>query len=159
MKKTLIYCGLILMLGCLTSVAWADYYSRQFGDMDLSRDDFVDLEEYRYYVSGATIEAFKTIDFNQDEKIDFFEWVEFQEKDYPFKSRRGFNYKGQTGNWHVDRHGNRHKGNHRYYHRHLYDCCYDHRYDGWPRHHCGMYWESCGCCMSGGLAISAGIRK
>ena len=159
MKKILMYCGLIFMLCCLKGVAFADYYSRQFGDMDLSYDDFVNIEEYRYYVSGATIKAFRKIDANQDEKIDFFEWVEFQEKDYPFKSRRGFKYKGKSGNWHVDRHGNRYKSKHRYYHRHRHDCCYDHRYDCWHRNHYGMHWGHCHSCVRGGLAVSVGIGK
>lgn len=159
MKKTLVYFSIILMLFCLHGMAWADYYSRQFGDMDLSRDDFVNFEEYKYYVSRATIEAFRKIDANQDEKIDFFEWVEFQEKDYPFESRRGFKYEGQSGNWHVDRHGNRYKSKHCHYHLHWHDCCYDYRYDCWHRHDCRAHWGHCHSCVGRGLAISVGIGK
>lgn len=147
------------MLGCLNNVAWADYYSRQFGDMDLSRDDYVNFDEYRYYAADATMKAFRKIDVNQDQKIDFFEWVEYQKKDYPFKSRRGFNYKGQSGNWHVDRHGNHYKSTHRYKCRHLYDCCYDYRYDCWHRYRYGTHGGSCHGCLREGLAVSVGIGK
>jgi len=151
LKKWGMVLGVVFVLGCLQGVAFADYYSREFGDMDANHDDFVSFEEYRFYVTYATIETFKEIDTNTDETIDFFEWVEFQEKNDPFESKRGFKYKGKTGTWTIDRHGNRHKGRFGSYYRRRHDCrldhwygyrhdrWFDHRYGPWRRHHHGFF--------------------
>jgi hypothetical protein len=135
----------LVLVGCSSNgLASDDYYSRQFGDMDASYDDYVDFDEYRYYVSGATLDAFRKIDTSQDEKIDFFEWVEYQESQYPFESKRSFKYKGKSGIWYKDRYGNRYKDTYGSYcaprcdYRH--DYYYNHWHDPWPRHRYGYYW-------------------
>ena len=109
MKKPLLFIGILLVLGCLNSLAHADYYSREFGDMDTSYDDFVNFEEYRYYNLGATVEAFERIDTDHDKKIDFYEWVEYQESQNPFKSKSEFRYNGKNGVWYIDRDQNRYR--------------------------------------------------
>ena len=150
LKKLGMVLAIVFVLGCLQGVAFAGYYSREFGDMDANRDDFVNFEEYRFYVTYATVEAFQEIDTNTDQTIDFFEWVEFQEKQDPAKYEREFTYKGRTGTWTIDRHGNRYKhtSGSCYRHRHVYrpyywhgywhDRWYDHRYGPWRRHHLGF---------------------
>ena len=45
MKKAAIVLGLTLILGYLNAPALADYYSREFGDMDANYDDYVDFDE------------------------------------------------------------------------------------------------------------------
>ena len=152
MKKTVIILGLTLMLACLNSVASAEYFSREFGDMDANHDDYVDFDEYRYYIPEATVDEFKKIDTSKDKKIDFFEWVAYQESREPFESKRSFTYRGQSGIWHVDSHGNRyHEAYGSYYrpwcgywsdYRYNYrrDYGYDPWYDPWYRHRFGYYW-------------------
>jgi hypothetical protein len=63
MKKYWIILKLsVILAGCsLNGLASADYYSQQFGDMDASYDDYVDFDEYRYYVSGATVDLSRNV--------------------------------------------------------------------------------------------------
>ena len=144
MRKAAMFLGIIFVLCSFNGLASADYYSRQFGDMDASCDDYIDFDEYRYYISGATVDAFRKIDTSQDEKIDFFEWVGYQESQYPFESKRGFKYKGKSGIWYVDRYGNRYKDTYGSYCAHRCNYWPDYRYnpwhDPWPRHRYGYYW-------------------
>jgi hypothetical protein len=131
---------LVVALGpeCLKSLAYADYYSLEFGDMDANHDDFVNFDEYRYYISRASYEAFRKIDTNQDETIDFFEWVAHQEKQSPFESREEFRYKGKNGVWYMDRNGNRYMDRDEYYFRQQPDCRPNYWHGHWPnywRHH------------------------
>ena len=133
MNKTLMLVLVVLLVpGCLKSFAYAGYYSREFGDMDANHDDYVDFDEYRYYLSGASSETFKKVDTNQDERIDFFEWVAHQEKQYPFESGRGFLYKGKNGVWYMDRNGNRYRNRDEYCFRSRPDCRPDYWQDHWP---------------------------
>lgn len=157
MKRKAIYLSIILILCCLQGTALADYYSRQFGDMDLSEDDYVDFEEYRYYVSAATSESFRKIDTSSDGKIDFFEWVEFQEKDYPFESKSNFKYRGKSGIWYLDHNGNRYKDSGRYYWGCRHDCRFDDTYDYRCRHRYGVYRNPCCHPMRSGWGLGFGI--
>jgi len=152
MRKALMFWGIILVVCSLNNPASADYYSRQFSDMDANYDDYVDFDEYRYYILGATVDAFRKIDTSQDQKIDFFEWVADQERQYPFKSKRSFTYKGKSGTWKVDGYGNRfkdaygsywgHRCNYRigFSYNYGYDPWYDHWHDHWYHH--GYYWRN-----------------
>jgi hypothetical protein len=144
MRKALMFWGIIFVVCSLNNPAAADYYSRQFSDMDANYDDYVDFDEYRYYILGATVDAFRKIDTSKDEKIDFFEWIADQESQYPFKSGHSFTYKGKSGIWKVDGYGNRYKDAYGSYYGHRCNFWLGYQYnrwhDHWPRHHHGYFW-------------------
>lgn len=127
--------------------ASADYCAKEFGDMDASHDDFINFEEYRYYVSRATLDAFQEIDTSKDHRIDFFEWVEYQQKQFPFESKGEFRYKGRSGIWVLDRYGRRNISRSEHLFRHRYGVCDHHRHDcrhgirhgPWHRYHFSLW--------------------
>jgi hypothetical protein len=54
-------------------------FNAHFGDMDTDGDDYVSWKEFKSYFSQATPDIFKTLDLNDDSKVDHDEWHEFKE--------------------------------------------------------------------------------
>ena len=144
---------ILAFLSLGAGLAAADYLKQEFQDMDLSGDGRVTWKEYKYYITRPNPEPFQEADLNGDHQLELFEWVSFQNQQFPdmaeskykYTDRNGQLYRFRNGQWYKrtgdfwyqyqDKEWHLYSSAHRY--RSRYYDCYDHRdwcrYRDWDR--------------------------
>jgi len=88
MKRTMFFLVFALFVFFFKGISLGGYLDQEYNDMDADENGNIGWEEFKFYENkNATLERFSEIDKNSNGKIEFWEWIAYRDKDYPYESK------------------------------------------------------------------------